>query len=189
VAIKASANRGLSEKIQTAFPNIVPADRPIVLDQSIKDPNWIAGFSSAECSFFISLIKSKTLLSGTQVLLTFSLTQHSKDAELMINIISYLQYGRYSLLSSGLGARKNQLAGDIEVTKFSDLSLKILPFFSKYRIEGEKSKDLFDFCSAAELIKNKAHLTKEGLEVISQIKQGMNRSRASPSQDLEEESN
>lgn len=182
VAIKASANRGLSEKIQAAFPNIVPVDRPRVLDQIIKDPNWIAGFSSAEGSFYISLIKSKTLLSGTQVLLTFSLTQHSRDAELMKNIISYFQCGRYSL-------RKNLLAGDIEVTKFSDLSQKIIPFFSKYPIEGEKSKDLFDFRSVAELIKNKAHLTKEGLEAIRQIKEGMNRSRSSPSQDLEEESN
>lgn len=121
-------------------------------------------------------------MSGTQVLLTFSLTQHSRDAELMKNIISYFQCGRYSL-------RKNLLAGDIEVTKFSDLSQKILPFFSKYPIEGEKSKDLFDFCSVAELIKNKAHLTKEGLEAIRQIKEAMNRSRSSHCQDLEEESN
>lgn len=53
VAIKASANRGLSEKIQAAFPNIVPVDRPRVLDQIIKDPNWIAGFSSAEVVFIL----------------------------------------------------------------------------------------------------------------------------------------
>jgi hypothetical protein len=82
---------------------------------------------------------------------------------------------------------KNQLAGDIEVTKFSDLSKKILPFFFKYPIEGVKSKDLFDFCSVAELIKNKAHLTKEGLEAIRKIKKGMNKYRSLPSQDLEEE--
>lgn len=170
VAIKASANLGLSEKIQGAFPNVVPVDRPKVLDHVIKDPNWIAGFSSAEGSFYISLIKSKTLSTGTQVLLTFSITQHSRDVELMKNIISYFECGRYS-------TRKNKLAGDIEITKFSDLSSKILPFFSKYPIEGVKSQDLFDFSSAAELIKNKAHLTKEGLEAIRQIKEGMNRSR------------
>lgn len=86
-------------------------------------------------------MKSKTLLTGRQVLLTFSLTQHSRDADLMKNIISYLECGRYSL-------RKNQLAGDIEVTKFSDLYKKIIPFFSKYPIKGEKSEDFSDFCSA-----------------------------------------
>jgi hypothetical protein len=171
LSIKASINRGLPEKLQVTFPNVVPVDRPRVLDQVIKDPYWIAGFSSAEGSFYISFMKSKTLLAGRQVLLTFSLTQHSRDADLMKNIISYLECGRYSL-------RKNKLAGDIEVTKFSDLYKKIIPFFSKYPIKGEKSRDFFDFCSAAELMKNKVHLTEEGLETIQKIKEGMNKSRS-----------
>jgi len=69
-----------------------------------------------------------------------------------------------------------------------DLYKKIIPeappafllrrkFFFKYPIKGEKSKDFFDFCSAAELMKNKVHLTKEGLETIQKIKEGMNKSR------------
>jgi hypothetical protein len=117
-------------------------------------------------------------LTGRQVLLTFYLTQHSRDADLLKNIISYLECGRYSL-------RKNQLAGDIEVTKFSDLYKKIIPFFVKYPIIGDKSKDFFDFCSAAELVKNKVHLTKEGLETIQKIKEGMNKSRSFSIQDTE----
>lgn len=123
-------------------------------------------------------MKSKTLLTGRQVLLTFSLTQHSRDADLMKNIISYLDCGRYSL-------RKNQLAGDIEVTKFSDLYKKIIPFFFKYPIKGEKSKDFSDFCSAAELMKNKVHLTKEGLDTVQKIKEGMNKSRSFSTLDIE----
>lgn len=39
LAIKASINRGLPEKLQVTYPNIVPVDRPRVLDQAIKDPN------------------------------------------------------------------------------------------------------------------------------------------------------
>lgn len=178
-AIKASMNWGLSDKIKAAFPNIVPVNRPIVLDQVIKDPNWIAGFASAEGSFYIGLIKSKTHSSGIQVLLTFTLTQHGRDEDLMKNIISYLECGRYSL-------RKNKLAGDIDVTKFYDLSNKIFPFFFKYPIEGEKSLDFLDFCSAAELVKNKAHLTKEGVEDIRKIKSRMNKSRLLPSLGPEE---
>jgi hypothetical protein len=38
LAIKASINRGLPEKLQVTFPNVVPVDRPRVLDQVIKDP-------------------------------------------------------------------------------------------------------------------------------------------------------
>jgi hypothetical protein len=163
VAIKASMNLGLSDKLKAAFPNIVPKDRPAVKDKIIQNPYWIAGFTSAEGCFYISLVKSKSHLTGIQVLLTFILTQHCRDKELMKKLISYFECGRYSL-------RKNKLAGDIEVTKFSDLTEKIIPFFLKYSIEGEKSQDFLDFCSAAELIKNKAHLKKEGIEDIRKIK-------------------
>jgi len=38
VAIRASLNLGLSEKLKKAFPTIVPVPRPLVVDQVIKDP-------------------------------------------------------------------------------------------------------------------------------------------------------
>jgi len=37
--------------------------------------------------------------------------------------------------------------------------------------------DFADFCEAAELVKNKDHLTKEGLDRIRLIKMGMNKKR------------
>jgi hypothetical protein len=89
----------------------------------------------------------------------------------MKNIVSYFECGRYSL-------RKNKLAGDFEVTKFSDITHKIIPFFSKYSIEGVKYQDFLDFCFVAELIKNKAHLSNEGIEEIRKIKSRMNRTRS-----------
>jgi len=39
VSIKASMNKGLSEDLQTAFPNVTPVSRPIVDVATIKDPN------------------------------------------------------------------------------------------------------------------------------------------------------
>ena len=38
VSIKASMNQGLSSQLKDAFPNIVPAARPLILNQKIKDP-------------------------------------------------------------------------------------------------------------------------------------------------------
>jgi hypothetical protein len=40
-----------------------------------------------------------------------------------------------------------------------------------------KSKDFEDWVKVAEIISSKAHLTKEGLEQIRAIKNGMNRNR------------
>lgn len=37
--------------------------------------------------------------------------------------------------------------------------------------------DYKDFCKVSQIIQSKAHLTKEGLDRIDQIKSGMNRGR------------
>jgi hypothetical protein len=39
LSIKASHNLGISDKLRTNFPNIVPIKRPFVLNQKIQDPN------------------------------------------------------------------------------------------------------------------------------------------------------
>ena len=47
LSIRASMNQGFSEKLMVAFPNIKPAERPLVENQTIIDPHWLAGFTSA----------------------------------------------------------------------------------------------------------------------------------------------
>ena len=79
----------------------------------------------------------------------------------------------------------------IRVINFNDIVTIIIPFFTflqdlkrscrkeKYKIIGEKSKDFNDFCDVLEIMKEKKHLTKEGLEQIKKIKAGMNLRRKS----------
>ena len=57
VAIRASMNRGLSEKLKSAFPGVVPVVRPLVENQKIEDTHWLAGFASAEGCFYINILK------------------------------------------------------------------------------------------------------------------------------------
>jgi sRNA-binding regulator protein Hfq len=52
VSIRASMNWGLPKTIEAAFTNIIKFPRPIVLDCKIKDPNWLAGFTSGEGFFW-----------------------------------------------------------------------------------------------------------------------------------------
>jgi hypothetical protein len=79
------------------------------------------------------------------------------------------------------------------VYKFSDICEKIIPkgalrpptfqppaaetFFQNYPLQGVKLLDFNDFCKIADFMKNKSHLTSEGLEQIRHIKSGMNRGR------------
>jgi len=88
----------------------------------------------------------------------------------MNSLIKYLDCGIYY--------SKNSQVGHLVVTNFSNNNEKIIPFFSKYPPRlATGGLDYLDFCKAAELIKNKVHLTEEGLNEIIRIKEGMNRGR------------
>jgi hypothetical protein len=69
----------LTDELKIDFPNIIPMDRPLVEDQVIKDPNWLAGFTEGEACFLVDISKSKTTQTGFSIKLKFSLTQHSRD--------------------------------------------------------------------------------------------------------------
>lgn len=90
----------------------------------------------------------------------------------MIRIHEYLNCGRYYPQSTSE-------VGNFIVSKLSDITEKIIPFFEKYPILGVKGLDFKDFCKASELIKNKAHLTELGLNKIKTVKAQMNRGRKS----------
>jgi hypothetical protein len=39
LSIKSAINLGLSDQLKLEFPNVIPMSRPLVIDQTIKDPN------------------------------------------------------------------------------------------------------------------------------------------------------
>ena len=166
-------NWGLSEELKKAFPNVVPVVRPLIKNHprsSGPDPYWLSGFTSAEGSFMIAIKKSPTHSLGYLVHLELVITQHQRDALLIKSFPYYFQCGRVESL-------KNKATVNFRVSKFQDIYEKIIPFFKKYPILGVKAGDFADWCKAAELMKNKAHLTKDGLEKIRKIKAGMNTGR------------
>jgi hypothetical protein len=73
-----------------------------------------------------------------------------------------------------LSSQPEKSSEEFIVSKFSDIESKIIPFFNKYPLHGDKSKDFDSFKRVAIIIKNKGHLTTEGLEELLKIKGGMN---------------
>jgi hypothetical protein len=53
----------------------------------------------------------------------------------------------------------------------------MIPLFKEYEIKGMKFLDFKNFCLIAKLMKNKSHLTLNGLKKIQQIKSNMNNAR------------
>nr|ADN97200.1 group I intron-encoded double motif LAGLIDADG homing endonuclease [Ophiostoma minus] len=168
VSLKASLNLGLSDDLKLAFPNVIPATRFTDFAVNIPDPQWLAGFASAKGCFMVGIKKSSKSNTGYQVYVIFIITQHIRDELLMKGILDYLDCGRL--------ARKRDVY-EYQVSKFSDVVDKILGFFDKYPILGEKAKDLLDFCIVSALMKSKDHLTEVGVAKIRKIKEGMNRGR------------
>jgi len=169
VGIKASINKGLSDELKTAFPGIKPVKKPEVENVFIRDPQWLAGFTSGEGCMLVRVKKSSTHRLGFLVELVFQINQHTRDKLLILNLIKYL--------NCGVVYKHSENAVVFKVTKFSDLTQNIIPFFSKYPILGVKSKDFYDFCEVADIMKEKGHLTIEGLNKIRLIRDRMNTGR------------
>lgn len=162
LSLKASLNRGLTALLTKHFPNIDPIKRPVRKNLFKNlDPNWVTGFVEAEGCFFINTIKSEIYKTGYQIKLNFSIVQHIRDKILMESFVNYFNSGAVYVETQHV---------TYLITKFSDIQDKIIPFFQKHPLQGYKFSDYNKFCRVGELMKNKAHLTKQGIEEIIKIK-------------------
>ncbi len=177
VAIKSSMNLGLNPELKLAFPAI-SNQKNIYLDcfsifktniKKIPYPYWVSGFTSGEGNFMIDIIKSKSSKLGITAGLRFTITQHSRDKQLMISLIDFFNCGHLNI--------RNNNCFNLTIRKFTDLDTKIIPFFSKYPIIGDKLLNFQNFIEASKLINNKEHLSIDGIAKLVAIKNGMNTKR------------
>ena len=169
VNIKASLNLGLSEFLKSEFLNFTPVERPIIKTESISDSNWVAGFVSGEGNFDVRITEQKSNKIGSRVQLRFRVNQHIRDIKLLELLVLYLGGNLYKYPDNN--------AVVLTIVKFSDIINKIIPYFEKNPIIGVKQLDFNDWCVIAELMKKGSHLTVEGLNLIREIKSGMNTGR------------
>jgi hypothetical protein len=92
----------------------------------------------------------------------------------MENMVKYLECGRYYPTAT----RKEV---SFIVSNQKEIFNIIIPLFHKYPLLGSKLQDFLDFVKVAELLKSKAHLTEEGLELVNAIKSNMTNRRKNPS--------
>lgn len=143
--IKASMNTKLEV---VDIPDIVPVPLPLLPLITVRDINsyWLAGFTSGDGCFSVSVIKSKAKLGETSWI-RFILTQHNRDEDLMKVIAAYLGCGKIN---------KDHKATYLVVQRLSDIIKNIIPLFDKYQLEGFKVKDYMDFKKVAYLMDKKA---------------------------------
>lgn len=91
VNYKASMNWGLSNELKEAFPETIPVNK----EERINNYNiltsakeWVAGFSTGESNFFITVQKSKTKR-GIATLLRFYIAQDLRDLSLLESFVDF----------------------------------------------------------------------------------------------------
>ena len=150
VNIKASLNLGLSEDLKVTFPETKPVARPVLSDQKVSNPEWIAGFTSGDGSFSVSIYNDPSRKLGVRISVRFVITGHIRDKSgrqggftgyagqsLMKSFVEYFNCGSYRL-------RATTELGEYVVFNLSDIIEKIVPFFQKYKVRGIKLLDFQD---------------------------------------------
>lgn len=170
LSFKASLNLGLSEELKVKFSEIEAVKRPLILDKDIPSPFWVAGFTTGDGSFYLTIRVSK-LNKISRIDIGFSIAQHSRDMLLLQKFVTFFNCGRIKKDS-------RHYVHYFVVTNFKDITDKIIPFFKKYKTEGVKSSNFADWCEGAEIIRSKAHLYDDGVEQIRSIQSRMNSKRS-----------
>ena len=137
------------------------------------DPYWVAGFVSGDGSFNVSLGKDPRNTTGFRVDSRFSVGLNSRDANLIENLAKFFNCGV-------IFTSQNRPVIHFTVGKLEDLTNVILPFFNNYPVLRKrriKSLDFFYFCRIISLVKNKEHLTENGIKKIQEIVFNMNQRR------------
>jgi len=129
-------------------------------------PWWLTGFVDGEGSFQISILENKKLKTGWVVSPKFQIALHEKDRALLELIRSSFGVGK--IFKHG----KNSIQYRVSLIKELEVIINQL---DKYLLITQKRADYLLFKQVLELIKNKEHLTKEGLNKILAIKASMNK--------------
>jgi LAGLIDADG endonuclease/Cytochrome C and Quinol oxidase polypeptide I len=128
------------------------------LNADLKN-HWLAGFSDANASFQIKIIKRKV-----EVRLNFQIYQKKNYILLLIKYF----------IGGNIGYRKNKDTYYYGSTSFGSAK-KVINYFDHFHLLSTKHINYLKWRKAYLIIQNKNHLNKGGIEKIIKLKNTMNR--------------
>ena len=130
------------------------------------DPYWITGFVDAEGCFTVSIFEDGKF--KWRIIPSFQIELHIRDYDLLLQIKSFF---------NGVGniyIRSNNKSAYYKVNNINSISGIVLSHFDNYPLITKKYSDFIIFKNIIRLIKNKEHLTDEGLDKIINLKASLN---------------
>ena len=126
---------------------------------------YLAGFTDGEGSFNLSFRKREDYALPWKVSLCFNISQ--RDKVILTLFKRHLKCGTLRVRHDGVWY--------YEVNTFNAIIENVIPFFDMFGfLSAKKKRDFNKFKQLACLIKDKAHLTKEGVIEIINIRKDMN---------------
>ena len=125
--------------------------------------HWLAGFSDADASFQIKIIKRDTR-PIPEIRLNYQIDQ--KKDSILISIKNYL--------GGNIGYKAHQDTYYYDSTSFGSAK-KVIGYFDKYQLQSRKHLSYLRWRKTYILIQNKEHLTEKGLYKINIIKGLLNK--------------
>ena len=129
------------------------------------DPWFFTSFTDGECCFNITIYKDNRQKIGWLVILSFQISLHEKDITLLKQIQFQFNVGNIT--------KQGSQSVQFRISSVKDLAV-IIEHFNKYPLITQKWADYELFKQAFYIVKNKEHLTMEGLHNIVAIKASMN---------------
>ncbi len=126
---------------------------------------YLTGFSDGEGSFNVSFRPRPDFIVPWKVSLCFNVSQ--KDKVILTLFKRYLACGTLRSRQDGVWY--------YEVNNLNAIFENVIPFFERFGfLSAKKKRDFFKFKQIANLIKDKKHLTYEGIKEILEIREEMN---------------
>ena len=138
-------------------------ERKIVLN-----PSFISGFSDAEGSFVVTILKNPRYKIGWNVQARFQIKLHEKDRALLLLIQNYFDNVGY------ISKINDRSTVEFRVSDITSLNNIIIPHFEKYLLITNKYEDFLTFKQIVLLMSENKHTTLEGLKNILEYRASLN---------------
>ena len=134
---------------------------------------YVVGLTDGEGCFYVNVWKSPAYRAGAGVQIHFHIKLSEQDRELLETVRDTLGCGAVYFQKE---ARVNHTqCYRYTVSSQRDILGIIIPFFQQHPLHLPSKRSSFKtFCQIANLVKQKRHLTKEGIEEIRTFKATMN---------------
>ncbi len=137
--------------------------------------NYVVGLIDGEGSFTVYIKTredSKERKRRARIEPKFYVKLINKDRAILEELKKFFQCGNVYLQKDRRPTHKDCYR--FEVTRRSDLSEKIIPFFQKNHLQLiSKKNDFHIFCQIMKAVNNNEHLTDSGLEKLRKMKKRM----------------